>query len=794
MNRLLSFLALSAVTAFGAVAMAAQTLLMRRFLWRFESAETGVALFLSCWLLWSGLGAAVAATPFGRRLTGFLSRCVWLLVAGCAALYFAQYALIENLRGWLGIPEYLTFPMAHLALGCLIANAPFCFVAGFVIPSAARWFERLGIPVSRAFAWEALGAALGGVGVTALIVSGWPPDPRDETEWFRYFPQAVERPGRFETGGGTTFYGSHGGTFYALSSGGVNEIIPEGDRAMELAALVLSQRPYAKDVLLVGQVPLAAGLALEALRPDLSIVWCPCDAQYGVKLLGVIQAGGLQTGIRASGRSPQEVLKGGPEASFDAVLVALPPATSLEGAGWRGAEFAAGVRRVTRRTGVALFGLDCEEATLTPEKAALLDATVRGVRQAWPESGVLAPGAGGWWIAAQVQGLAYGAESAATRFAMLKRNLIPVEAVSRLYDPVRAQQWAQQLPVLNPEEKVLMPETARPEHVLATGLADAVRRGYPATTPGVWLAWLKAQDGGRLGGLLLVVLWMLPVALGRRTHAQRRLLAAWLAACGALGLVVSLAVLYRLQMRFGMLYLLVGVGNCLYLAGLFCGNRIGASLIRLADERPRLLKCLLFAFTLAQVAVAYGVLTGAEWSATATGVVILCFLAGSAAGLAVPTALTVCEECRADGVAVFVLADAVGAAVAGLFFMALVPLAGLWETVACFAALACGVALCVALGSRHAQLTACFALVAALAAIGGQLRDAWPERLPVVESEGTVEPPTPATHETNPPPALKEKKVMQLRGIPRKVNVELIREQMRDGRLSTNAAAFWDGK
>ncbi|MEI7900509.1 MAG: hypothetical protein WCK89_09655, partial [bacterium] len=529
MKRLHSFSALSAVTMFGAVALVAQTVLLRRFFWRFESAEIGVALFLSCWLLWSGVGAAMAATPFGRRLTGYRSSFVWMLVALCVALYFAQYALIENVRGWLGIPEYQTFPLAHLVLGCLLANAPFCFVAGFVIHTACRRFAHLGIPVTRAFAWEALGAAVGGLGVTALIVCGLPPDPRDVTEWFRYFPQAVECPGRFETGGGTTFYGSHGGTFYALSSGGVREILPEGDRAMELAALVLSQRPYAKEVLLAGRVPLAAGLALETLRPDLVITWCPCDASYGVSLLGVTRAGGLQTGIVAAGQSPQQFFNTCLEASFDAVLVALPPAISLEGAAWRGAEFANRVRRVTRRTGVALFGLDCEEAALTPEKEALLATTVRGVRQAWPESGVFAPGAGGWWIAAQVPGLAYEAASAATRFAMLKQKVFPTEAVARLYDPVRAQQWAQLIAVLNPSEAVFLLEGTRTEEVLATGLADAVRREYPETTPGEWLAWLKSQNSVGWGGLLLVVLWMTPVALGGGAHAPRRLLAAWLA-------------------------------------------------------------------------------------------------------------------------------------------------------------------------------------------------------------------------------------------------------------------------
>ena len=786
MRRYHSLSALAAATVFGAVAMAAQTLLLRRFLWRFESAETGVALFLSCWLFWTGMGAAAACTAPGRRAAGFLSRSVWPLVAACVLLYFVQYALLENIRAWLGVPEYQTFPLLHLALGCFAANAPFGLVAGLVIPAVCRRVRDLGEQVSRAFAWEALGAALGGLGVTLLLIHGVAPDPRDEAEWYRYFPQATERPGRFETGGGTTFYGSHGGTFYALSSGGVSEVIPEGDRAMELAALLLSQRPYAKEALLLGKVPLAVGLALEALRPDLPIVWCPCDAQYGLSLLSAARKGGLATRVEAAGETPQRYLERQADASFECVLVAPPSASSLEGAAWRGGEFAQRVRRVTKRTGVALFSLECEAAALTPEKGALLEAFVGAVRQVWSESGVFAAGAGGWWIAAQVPRLAYGAEEAAARFALLKKDLYPAAAVPLLYDPQRAQRMAQQCPALDPDRAVLLPEAARVEDVLADGLADAVRRGYPDVAPGTWLAWVKASDSARVLGLLLVILWMAPVALGGKGLASRRLLAAWLAACGALGFAVSLAVLYRLQMRFGALYLLAGAGSCLYLAGLFCGNRLGECLIGVARGRTLVMRGLLVALTVAQAGAAMGILIGAETALTAFGAVVFCFAAGSAAGVTVPAALAVCEGDPADAAAVFVLADTVGAAVGGLFFALLVPLAGLQEAVACFATLACGTALCVAVGGRSARLTAGLALVTAAAVLGGRLRDAWPQEVAEFANGEREE-----AQELKETPASDARPVPDLCGIPRKVDVELIRKQMRAGTLATNAAAFW---
>ncbi len=786
MKKLHIFSALAAALVFGAVSMSAQMLLLRRFLWRFETAEAGVALFLSCWLFWIGIGAAAAATPYGRKVTGALSQAVWLPVAACAALYFAQYALIENLRGWLGVQAYESFPLPHLALGCLIANAPFCFVAGLVIPSVCRCLGGLGVPVSRAFAWEALGAALGGLGVTLLLVRGLAPDPRDEAEWFRFFPQAVARPGRFETGGGTTFYGAQGGSFYALSSGGVSEVIPEGDRAMELAVLLLSQRPYAKEVLLLGRVPLAAGLALESLRPDLAVVWCPCDATYGVRLLAAVRASGVRTRLRASGETPQRFLEQQAGGTFDGVLVAPPAATTLEGASWRQRAFALRVRQVTRRTGVALFGLDCASAALTPEKCALLDLSVRGVRHGWPESGVFAAGAGGWWIAAQVPHLAYEATNAVARFAMLKREGYPAEAVESLYDSERARRLVRECPVLDQSAALLAPDAAALEEVLAAGLADAVRRAYPETTPGTWLARIRPSEGVRVVGLLLVMLWMAPVALGTRAHAPRRLLAAWLASCGALGLAVSLAVLYQLQLGFGSLYLLAGAASSLYLAGLFCGNRLAEGVLRLLCAKVNAVRIALVAVTLAQVGVALCVCVAAEQAVTAVGLICLCFVTGGAAGSAMPVALAVSAEDAGDGVPAFAFADAVGAAVAGLVFVLLVPLAGLWQAAVCFGTLACGVALCAAVSGCHARLTAGLALVAALAALGGRLN----------ELRLDSHPPSGVLRSSSPPAVRREgratRETSSLPGIPRRLDVPRIRELLLRGQLATNTAVYWE--
>ena len=124
-------------------------------------------------------------------------------------------------------------------------------------------------------------------------------------------------------------------------------------------------------------------------------------------------------------------------------------------------------------------------------------------------------------------------QEAVARFALLKREAYPAQAVSLIYDAARAAGLAHQCPELDPGRPVSLPQTEGLEETLALGLADAVRRAYPELAPGVWLARAQATDTTRLAGLLLVVLWMLPVAAGGARGAARRMLAAWIGACGA---------------------------------------------------------------------------------------------------------------------------------------------------------------------------------------------------------------------------------------------------------------------
>lgn len=788
------------VAAFcGAAALAAQTLLLRRFLWCFESTEIGVALFFSCWLCWMGIGAAVASTRRGVRITAFLSTKLWLVPPVCVGLYFLQYALISHLRVWMGIPTYLSFPITGLVLGCLLANIPFCFCSGFVLPAVAYRLTACHENISHAFAWEALGATLGGLVVLLLLVNGVPPDPRDVSEWYRYFPAGTPPAGRFETGAGTTFYGKQGDTFYALCSRGVSEMLPEYEQSLNLAVLLLSQRPYARSVVLLGEAPLAVGIALERLRPDIDVVWCPSDATYGVKLLEAVHDSQIATRVRAAGYPPRQYLELFSSLSVDAVLVFPPAATSLAGADWRTSAFLQRIRGLVNRRGVMLYGLACDEAILTCERRALLDATLQHVRQVWPEDGFLAAGGGGWWVAAQVSGLAYAPEVAAERFAMLKKEaLFPASAVVPLYDPHRAKLWGDELAVLRSGNVINSPEEVAVETVLAYGLADAVRRDHPATQLGQQFLTLQSRTGFRLISLVVTGLWLLPVVLGRGVTVSQRLVAAWLAACGALGLVSSLVVLYRLQVQFGSLYLWAGAASCLYLAGLFCGNRVTEGLIQWVRQRIWVVCGFLLGSVVLQALLALGVLSYSSKMLTAFGMVLLCFPIGAVAGAAVPLSLALQKERSAQTAARFVLADALGAALAGVTFVVLVPLAGLWQTLVFFVVLTFGLACLVLGGRQEARLATGMALLLTLLALSAEVKDlvvanhdsfARSKVPEAVLSENALTPLMPLSTTNALPAPTFDPATPQ--GIPRKVEMSIILEQMREGRLATNEAAFW---
>jgi len=288
--------------------------------------------------------------------------------------------------------------------------------------------------------------------------------------------------------------------------------------------------------------------------------------------------------------------------------------------------------------------------------------------------------------------------------------------------------------------------------------------------------------------MLLVLLCMVPVVAGPRQTSRRRLIAAWLAACGALALVVHLTILYRLQLTAGSVYLMAGVAGSFGLAGVFVGNRaVEKDIAKIGDRKIRLMVDVLF-FIVFQTASALFICWLAGAVALLLGLIpllmTLCFITGLMLGGALPFALALSDETPAENLPVFIFADAVGASVAGLMFIALVPLVGLGQAAVCFAVLAFGLGVCVLAAGRHARTAAIVAILCAMILLGRQIRD--------IRAAMPDPAPQEATHRAKPLPDDTPRPGSVLTGIPRRLDMPRIHEQIQKGTLSTNEAVFWE--
>ncbi len=780
---------------FGVLTLTTQTLLLRRFLWHFDATDLGVGVFVATWLAWTGAGAALARTRVGRLLVSWLSAHAGVAFPALALLAFAQHAILVHGRAWLGVPDYLAFPIVHLIMGCLLANAPFCLGAGVAFPALCQRAAERGRGVSGAFAAEALGAAVAGVGVVALLVAGVPLDWGGGGAWQRVFRSGAP-DGQFATPAGTYVQGVSGGTFYVLGAGGTREMLPERDRAFESAALLLAQRPYAADALALGRVPLATCLAVAELQPGCRVTWCPDDPVYARAVIALARSrdpGGAASRMVVPGVTPNAFLATN-QTAFGLVWVVPPPPASAAGAAWWQPALLTRLRAALKPDGVAAFALGLDGLVRTATGQALLASQVDALTDVWPECGRLVAGAGGWWLACARNGGVFVPDDAAERFALLHAAGVPPQVVLDIYSPSRAADVVNgtAVPAVVDAPLIVASPSDRTSAIRWLALAVQLRREWPGAG-GLERWMLQRLERGTAAGvpvmLLLAGLWMLPVAVGRRATGARRAAQAWLAATGFMGLATLLGLMQTLELRFGNLYLLAGLASACYLAGLFVGNRLGAVL------RPGAWPLAPVVVTTLQLAVTWLVWQGSARPSVSSGLLIAaCGVCALPAGAAVPVAgVRLGEQAGAQG-AGLLLADAWGSAIGGLLFaVVLLPCLGGGSALLLVALLVAGVTICACVPSELARFAAAVAAVTCL--VAGCL--AWrAEPTPSIETpttaarsgwQGERAAPTPATnsaYETVPDadaPA----------GQTRRVDMERVRRLWSTHELSTHAAEHW---
>jgi hypothetical protein len=771
-------IALLPLLALGFLTLALQTLLLRAFLWRVSATEIGVGVFLAAWLAWVGVGALAARTRPGERLVVLLAHHFPWALALYLPLAALQFLLIEQLRAILGIPEYLASPIGHLALGALVANAPISLATGMLFPAGARWLAARGGSTALAYALDAAGAVVAGVLVTAALAAGVRLEGGHVRDWQRCFPGS--RPaGLVVTPAATYAHGTCGGTFYTLSAGGVVDMLPDPERPVEIAALLTSQKPDARRVLLLGQVPLSVVLALHAFLPAASITWCHSDPSYARWLLQE-QGGEAAGAVTVAPVGPQQYLAGSPPVAeivlvYPSSLGSAASAALVERAflrqlcGWTGAE------------SLVALPLGGGPGAWSEEQCRLAAAVVGNAQEVFPEAGLLAPGAGCWWLAGRSSGAVVTPERAAAGFAAAPREKFPKAALAELYDTRRAAQL----------RALLAPEAVP---VQRRGVAALLHAECPAFPLARRVAWLERHAGMAIPLLLLGAAWLLWAACGARTQAAARLDMAWLAAGGFLGLTGLLALLQVQEKTCGDLYLLAGLDSSLFLAGLVAGNRWASRTGALVPGQ------------LAVVSLIHGLLLAvlvpaAEALGTPTAVAAACLVAGVPAGWYVPVAA---RQLQSAGVseqglgARVILADAFGSAAGGMLAsLLLLPWLGAWRTCLAVAPLAVGIGCCAAVAPPGARLAARFGLVGCLVAAGilclmPAASPAAPGKSATATSLPVIAPPAAATNVRVETPAPAADESLPPTGKPRPVDMPRLRARQEKGELSKHPAECWE--
>ncbi len=782
------------------ISLVAQTVLLRRFLWHVTATEIGVGLFYASWLIWGAVGASLARSVSCRRMSSWLGK----RRRGLSLLLFLpafglQYFLLGALRLLCGVPAYRMFPVGLLLLGSLLSNFPVGLVGGLLLPAVLRARSGDDVPekvAPRSLAWEGVGTALAALALVSVLAMRVRRDeqrishselrtgPRRDrpemssggfgaSDWRRYFGEG--RPeGCFTTYRGRYLYGESGGASYVLGNGQVSDHWPEVERAREIAALLLVQKPEARNILLLGEVPFSLALACHALLPRMTVWWCHLDPVYARQVATIAGGGTPFDWLCILPHTPQRVIGAGkicrnaprdwPQ-KFDLLLCIPPTGVGPESAGWWRQDWLEAVSGLVRSRGVAAFPLAAGGSDWSELAAATAALQWRQLCRSWQTTRAL-PGAGGWGLATAASELpSVDRVALETRWRQLSAKAPPWTAMWQIHDPEVTEAWLQRL------GRARVARQRSPEVRLnALAMAASWQLDFPALG---WVRLLMNLDGWRgtvkvwsvMAWLVLPWFW----CPARKSNATG--VALMLAAGGALALAGSLAGMQVLQQQLGTLYLLAGPAAGLYLFGMACGNLAAVRLLHCTAAKVRLNRLPLL-LALLHLAMLLCLVSVPAWAGRVGFGLAGMWLAGLPAGgyLPLAAALLSSGETSASLAARIMRADNWGGALGGLaWVVVLQPLLGMHVSVLLLAAAILSAAVMLACPGHRRSLCGGLLLAAAVAWLAAGTPG---ERLPTSEDAVRLH-------------------VEHGVGTSRRPRSRL-EEQVQSGQLSNHEADFWE--
>jgi len=669
--------------AAGLLAILGQSLIIRELVIAFLGNELVIGVALGAWLFWTGVGSAV----LGRLGERSERPRVWLAceLVTLAVLLPACFVAAARVRQFTGLDEgEIAGPLTVIA-ACFGVLLPLCLVNGSLFPAVCRALSRelaRGRAIARAYVWEAIGSAVGGILFTAALVRlGEPLYALAACSlgalagacvlWHKraaavgvlvlivLIPLTAlwvrpSRPEHLNTIYGRTSVRTRRGTVAVFHNGALSWTHPAAGTAEPLVHLALLQLDEPRRVLLIGGLGGAAEAALGHPNVQLDIVELDPAAAAFVRR---VKPPSPLDGALASGRArllfddARRYVAHYQGPSYDALVLDLPAPVTAQVNRYYTAEFYADARRILAPEGVLAFRVESAPNLSTPELRDFIARLKRTLETAFPMV-VVAPGDSNVFVASpRPAALTLNPDALLDRLyarnirtqvfdATVRGDLNPFKVeeleqilaespVARVNRDLHPISYAQGLAVWSAKERT--PRSAFAEAVIERPMAGL--RWLSARAPR-WRAAAAAAVVILAGGVLMVV-----------RPRRRRAVGLAVACSGFAEITVEILALLAFQALYGYVYAMLGLILAGFMIGLCAGGACASRILRSRSQPFRWLlgtQWALVAYPLLLLAVILGVKeSGAPDAVVAAAFLVLTFVAGLVGGTQFPLAAAV---------------------------------------------------------------------------------------------------------------------------------------------------------
>lgn len=421
------------------------------------------------------------------------------------------------------------------------------------------------------------------------------------SKWSRLLP-GENYQGSFSTSRGIYHFGEYKGMFTVISWGSVCESFPDPLYGSEIAALHLVQNPGARNILIIGQGALP--VCREFLRfPRIQqVVWATPDPEYAYKLINILPPWFKQeiNGLVVYRGDVQSLLSEESDI-YDLVIIHLPDPVTLVLNKFFTREFYLDVKQHMTADSMLSVQTQGGENYLGGELVRVGASVFETLKDTFKDV-VIKPGDQSWLLASDGEQLSGSLAVLYKRYEEFQQaeNIYPVEGLDLLYQEDRAvfQKEKYDESVKETGKDFLINSANRPRAMLYSLLFSLKQAGNAILNPRI--TGFSVQYGLYIviGGIILYCLFR---GVYRFRSLKKKKKGALFSlkdipysrfdhlflifSAGLAGISVSEVLIFFYQLKFGSLYLHIGLISALFMLGLCIGGiLIRRVLLFLKDE------------------------------------------------------------------------------------------------------------------------------------------------------------------------------------------------------------------